>query len=123
MGEKVILIVDDDRETREILKKYFTSKKYKIIEANDGLEGWKIIKRGEKIDLVILDVVMPKMDGFSLLDKLKKSQKYKNIPVIMLTIKKESEYLAKGISLQSDFYLPKPFRINNLMNFVKFILE
>ncbi len=115
-----VLIVDDEVELCRTISSYLKARKFATYEASNGLLALKAI---DKVlpDIIILDVVMPEMDGFELLKKLKGTPRYSKIPVIMLTAKSRPEDLAKGIDLQSDFYLPKPASLKNLMNFINLI--
>jgi len=119
---KKILIVDDEEGIRETISSYFGQRKFKVYKANDGSQALEVIK-ATRPDLIISDVIMPVMDGFSLLEKIRKHSSYSKIPVIMLTIKSGPKYLEKGISLKADFYLPKPFELRNLHSFVDLILK
>lgn len=119
--KKRILIVDDEAEVRSLISTYLKQRNFIIDETENGKEAQEAIKKS-KPDLIILDVLMPVMDGFTFLEKLKNNPDYADIPVIMLTVKSESENLGKGILLKADFYLPKPFKLENLMNFIKLLL-
>ncbi len=112
-----ILVVDDEPGMRGLLSKNLSLRGFEINEAADGMEGYKAITK-KRPDLVILDVIMPKMGGFTLLKRVKKDPKYSDIPVIMLTARSGAEDLNKGISLLADFYLPKPFKFDNLLAFI-----
>ena len=120
--KKIILIVDDETEARQVLCAYLQRKGFITQEAGHGKEALAAIE-AQRPDLLILDLLMPVMDGFEVLRFLKASQNYKDIPVIMLTIKSDPQHLRKGISLQADFYLPKPFKLDNLMKFVKLLTK
>lgn len=119
---KKILIVDDEAEARTVLRDYLRKKRFEVYEAHNGACALRVIEK-TKPDLIILDVVMPVMDGFQTLERLKNEPKYFQIPVVMLTIKSQPQNLDTGISLQADFYLPKPFRLDNLMKFIELILK
>jgi len=85
MGKKKILVVDDEPDLREIIKTTLVVNGYEVVSAADGLEGLEKSKK-EKPDLILLDIKMPKMDGYTMLRELKKSEEMKSIPVIMLTV-------------------------------------
>jgi len=120
--KKKILIVDDEKDMCELLSMNLSAKGYATEMAYDGKEALKAVNKNEP-DLIILDVKMPRMNGFQVLKKLKSSPSYARIPIIMLTVKKEPPYLDKGLTLGAEFYLDKPFRFDNLMNFVGLILK
>jgi len=121
-ASKKVLIVDDEPEICEVVSDYLLKRRrFKIYEAYDGAQALGVIEK-VKPDLIILDILMPVMDGFELLKRLKGEPAYSKIPVIILTIKSEAENLDKGITLNADFYLPKPVKLENLMNFVNLVL-
>jgi len=117
---KKILVVDDEKDIVEIISMYLEREDYEVIGAYDGQEALgKIIN--EKPDLVILDIMMPKMDGHSLNIKLKENPELKDIPVIVITGK---GHLREIIMAREDVtvvdYLEKPFQMNELLEKVKF---
>ncbi len=120
-NRKKVLIVDDEKDLCDILSLHFDMREWETIQAHNGKDALEVLKKN-KPDLIILDVLMPKMDGFELLKAIKSSDSYASIPVIMLTAKGEPENLDKGISLGAEFYLPKPFQIDNLFNFIDLTL-
>ncbi|MFH1771826.1 MAG: response regulator [Candidatus Omnitrophota bacterium] len=120
MNKKTAMIVEDDKETRDMLSAFLCKKNFSVIEAENGKEALAKIK-AQLPDLIISDIIMPEMDGFKLLKFIKSGRQTKNIPTIMLTSKKEAESLDKGISLGADFYLPKPFSFDNLSQFIELI--
>lgn len=119
---KRVLIVDDEAEVRKLISDYLKRKRFEVYEAHNGARALSVIEK-TKPDLIILDVVMPVMDGFQTLERLKNEPKYLQIPVIMLTVKSQPQNLDIGISLEADFYLPKPFKLNNLMKFINLLLK
>lgn len=114
-----ILIVDDEKLIRDVIKEYLTTENFQAIEAENGEEALDIINK-ENIDLVILDVMMPKMDGLTFLKELKT---YKNIPVIILSARSEEYDKLTGFNLGTDDYLTKPFSPKELIARVKAILK
>lgn len=118
MKNKTIMIVEDEEETRRFLSNYLKRKKFRIIEAENGEEAFKKLEI-EEPDLILLDVNMPKMSGFEFLKAIKSNPQRQHIPTIMLTIRKGAEDLDKGLMLGVDFYLPKPFTLENLAQFIE----
>ena len=120
MSKTKVLIVDDETEFCRTVASYLRTHEFTTYEASNGIQALEIL---EKVlpDLIILDVMMPEMDGFELLKKLKATPHYSQIPVIMLTAKSRPEDLGKSVDFRSDFYLPKPVSMENLMKFVKLI--
>lgn len=106
-----ILIADDEYRIRKLLSEFFYKKLgYRVIEAEDGEQALKIFNEGKpKINLVILDVMMPKYSGWYVLEKIKETS---SVPVLMLTAKNDEESELKGFKLGADDYVPKPFSPN-----------
>lgn len=117
-NKKKILIVDDEKWVCDRLSSYFKRKGFLTEVAYNGKEALRCIQR-KRPDVVILDILMPEMDGLRVLKYLKYNRCFSGLPVIMLTQKKECKDLNKGIELGADFYLPKPFRLSNLMGFIQ----
>ncbi len=115
---KKILIVDDDRDFVEILYARLSSFGYEIITAGDGVEGLEKV-RSSTPDLIILDIMMPRMDGYDLCRLLKFDEKYKAIPVIMLTAKSQDIDRVMGNKVGADEYITKPFEIKDLIGKVR----
>ncbi|MDO5027336.1 MAG: response regulator transcription factor [Tissierellia bacterium] len=100
-----ILIAEDDEDILNILKLYLESKDYRVIGVPDGQKAYEVIQEND-IDLAIFDVMMPKIDGFNLTQKVRQD---KNIPIIILTAKIEDNDKILGLNLGADDYLTKPF--------------
>ena len=108
-----VLIVDDDEGLRNYVEREL-SPTYKIIAANNGSEALQILLQ-ERIDLVISDVAMPEMDGFSLLKKIKSNENISHIPVILLTSQVEADSRMMGWNVGADGFMDKPFLIEELL--------
>ena len=115
-----ILVVDDEARMRKLVKDFLSVKGYKVIEAADGEEAIDIFMEQKDIKLVLLDVMMPKMDGF---ETLKLIRQYSNIPVIMLTARSEERDELQGFNLGVDEYITKPFSPKILVARVEAILR
>lgn len=113
-----LLIVDDENNIRELIKKYASFEGYEVCEAIDGLEAIEKCKN-EDFDIVIMDVMMPELDGFS---AVKEIRKVKNIPIIMLSARGEEYDRLHGFDLGIDDYVVKPFSPKELMMRVNAIL-
>lgn len=101
-----ILVVDDEARMRKLVRDFLVKKDYKVIEAEDGAQAVDIFFEDKDISLVILDVMMPKMDGWEV---LKEIRNYSKVPVIMLTAKGEERDELTGFELGADEYISKPF--------------
>ena len=115
-----ILIVDDEELIRNVIKTYCLNEGYKVIEAENGIKAVDAVSENANIDLIILDIMMPKMDGF---EALKKIKEIKDIPVIMLSARKEEIDKLSSFNLGVDDYVTKPFSPKELMARVKAILK
>lgn len=114
-----VLVVDDEMLIRNVIKDYLENEGYEIFEAENGLEAIRVFKE-EKIDLIILDIMMPKMDGY---ETLKELRKLGETPVIMLTAMKEELDKLHGFDLGVDDYVTKPFSPKEVVARVKAILK
>ncbi len=117
-----ILAVDDDPFIRKMLQKVLTEAQYDVVLATDGEEALEKVYR-ERPDLIISDVVMPNMDGLSLVKKLKSQLQTSIIPVILLTSKDEVESEVEGLEAGADDYIPKPIVANLLLARINRVLS
>jgi len=117
-----ILIVDDEMATLLPLKRSLESEGYIVIEACDGYEAIKKSK-SEMPELIILDLMMPGMDGIEVCSQLKKDSLTEKIPVIMLTARDEVSDKVKGLEMGADDYVTKPFHLNELIARIRNILK
>ena len=115
---KKILVVDDDPEILELTKKGLEANGYKAILALDGVEGLNKAME-EKPDLILLDIIMPNKDGFEMLRELKANAFTRDIPVIMLSAKGETDFLLKGEKFGAVDYFIKPCDWQELLNHIK----
>lgn len=104
-----ILIVDDIRENIRVLGNILKTEHYKVYATDRGQQAIKIANERD-VDLILLDIVMPEMDGYDVINTLKQSDKTKNIPVIFITAKAETDDIVKGLQLGAVDYIPKPIR-------------
>ena len=121
MENDSILIVDDEERMRKLIKDFLKQKNYNTIEAADGEEALKIFSENEnKIKLILLDVMMPKLDGWSVLRQIRQTSK---VPIIMLTARGEEQDELFGFELGVDEYISKPFSPKILVARVEAILR
>ena len=119
--DKCILIVDDESRMRKLIKDFLTAKGYCILEAEDGEKALQVFEQNsEKIDLILLDVMMPKLDGWSVLRQIRQTSQ---IPIIMLTARGEEQDELFGFELGVDEYISKPFSPKILVARVEAILK
>jgi DNA-binding response OmpR family regulator len=115
---KKILVVDDETELLKALSIRLNTSGYEVITASDGQEGLEKAKSLNP-DLIVLDILMPKMDGYEVCRMLKFDEKYKSIPVIMLTAKAQDIDKAMGKKVGADDYITKPFETQDLVDKIK----
>ena len=119
--DKFILIVDDESRMRKLIKDFLTAKGYKILEAEDGEQALHIFEKNQnKIQLILLDVMMPKLDGWSVLRQIRQTSK---VPIVMLTARGEEQDELFGFELGVDEYITKPFSPKILVARVETILK
>ena len=115
-----ILIIDDDIKLTELIKKYLEKHDYKVTTNNSSLDGFNEFQKNKKIDLIILDITMPELDGFQLLRKFREAS---TVPIIMLTARGEVSDRVIGLELGVDDYMPKPFEPKELLARIHSILR
>lgn len=115
-----ILVVDDEARMRKLVKDFLTNKGFQVIEAADGEEAVDIFFNQKDIALILLDVMMPKMDGWEV---CKTIRKYSKVPIIMLTARGEERDELQGFNLGVDEYISKPFSPKILVARVEAILR
>lgn len=119
VNEPTILIIDDEEAMRSLIKTFLHKDGYAVLEASNGLEGLEFISKKEP-DLILVDVMMPFMDGFVFAEELKKSY---NIPLIFLTAKGEEWDKIHGLKLGGDDYIVKPFHPGELLARIESVLR
>ena len=107
-----ILVADDESRMRKLVKDFLIKSNFEVLEAEDGSQALDLFYATKDIALIILDVMMPDMNGFQVLQKIREKN---NVPVLMLTAKSDEEDKVSGLRLGADDYLTKPFGINELM--------
>jgi len=117
-----ILVCDDERNIVRLIQVSLERAGYIVVTAYDGKEGLEKV-RSEKPDLLVLDVMMPYMDGFEVLKSLRREPETESLPVIMLTAKTQDKDVFEGYHYGADMYLTKPFNPMELVTFVKRIAQ
>jgi CheY-like chemotaxis protein len=117
-----VLVVDDSVNTREIEKSILEAYGYRVVMAGDGEEAWEKT-RDELYDLVITDVEMPRLDGFSLTERLRADERYQHVPVIIVTSRQKDEDRKRGVAVGADAYIVKgAFDQSNLLETVRSLI-
>ena len=119
--KKTIMVVDDNPDIITIVTTILEGKGYHVLSATSGPELLNLLK-GQKPDLIILDIMMPEMDGLEVLTRLKGMTDTSNIPVILLTAKVQYEDVLGGYKLGADYYITKPFTSTQLVNGINLLL-
>lgn len=122
MPDKNIVIVDDEFDMAQLLKMDLEMEHYQVAFALNGRKALELINKVHP-DLVLLDIAMPEMDGYQVLEKLKANESTKTIPVIMLTARGLEPDIQKGLKLGADDYIVKPFFSELLFKRIKLILK
>lgn len=121
MNDITVLVVDDESRMRKLIKDFLQQKNFKILEAEDGEKAIQIFEQeGDKIKLILLDVMMPKLDGWSVLRQIRQTSK---VPIIMLTARGEEQDELFGFELGVDEYIAKPFSPKILVARVEAIIK
>lgn len=120
MDKLKILVVDDESRIRKLVRDFLVKKEYEVIEAADGEEALDLFYRDKNIALVILDVMMPKMDGYQVCREIRDTS---SVPIIMLTAKAEESDELTGFDIGADEYIAKPFSPKILVARVEAILR
>jgi DNA-binding response OmpR family regulator len=116
-----ILIIDDSSTNNLLLKCIFEEEGAKVFLASNGIEGLTAANK-IKPDIILLDIMMPRMDGFRVLSELRQSIKLKRIPVIMITARRDSASMKRAYQLGAVDYIVKPIGITEIIERVKFHL-
>ncbi len=120
---KKILLIEDEAELRETMVEYLMGEKFEVVAAIDGQSGLEMTQK-ELPDLILLDIILPKMDGFTVLEEIKKNEKTRHIPVILLTNLESMENIQKAIEKGAYAYLIKAdFKLEEVAKKIKEVLK
>ena len=119
---KTVLVVDDQPHIVRLIQVNLEKEGFQVVTAGDGVEGLARF-REVKPDLVILDVIMPRKDGFEVLREIKMDKELAETPVVMLTVKTHNADIVEGLKEGAEMYLPKPFHPKELVALVKRVME
>jgi DNA-binding response OmpR family regulator len=118
MEKKRILLVDDEKDLVETMVFQLVAAGYEVITAYDGVDGLAKAKK-DKVDLIILDLMLPKMDGYKVCGLLKKDVRYSKIPIILFSAKAQESDMKMGEEVGADYYVTKPFEAKVLLAEIK----
>ncbi|TXT66443.1 MAG: hypothetical protein BAJALOKI3v1_30102 [Promethearchaeota archaeon] len=122
--KETILVVDDEPDILNLTKKFLELGDFNTITCSNGKEAMKIIKeKGDDIALILLDIMMPGMSGYQVLETIKTDDELKDIVVVLFTVKSFNEDIQKGKRLGADYYITKPFSGKELLKKIKEILN
>ena len=123
MSKKKIMVVDDEEDIRYILRRFLEDEKYEVIEAKGGPQCFEMIKK-EKPDLIILDILMPDMNGWEVSRKIKADESSRDIPISMLSVLSDPSDVKKSLTYASaDLHLSKPIDFKILSTNIKHLLK
>jgi CheY-like chemotaxis protein len=117
-----VLVIDDDPNTLEILEQYLHLEGYRVVGASDGDEALRIL-RGNEVDLILLDIQMPKRDGFGTMDEIQNRPEWRDIPVIFLSSFDRPNLKVKALEMGAEDYVTKPFDRAELLSRIKVVLR
>ena len=119
-----ILVIDDAQSIRAKIRYFLEDETgHEVIEATDGANGLDILKEDSSFDLIICDVNMPIMDGYTLIQKVREMEQYTDIPIVIVTTEKEASDKEKGFAVGADIYLVKPVQKEELQEKLQMLLE
>jgi len=119
---KKVLVVDDASHITRLIQVNLEREGIEVATASDGVEGMRKVRQ-DPPDLIILDVIMPRKDGFEMLRELKEDEELAPIPAIMLTVKTQNQDIVHGLREGAELYLPKPFHPKELVSLVRRVLD
>ena len=122
MPEKSILVVDDEQDLLDLIEYNLKKEGYNVLKADNGLDGINLAKKNHP-DLILLDIMMPEMDGIEVCDVLKKDDSLKNTPIIFLTARSDEKTEIRGLDMGADDYLTKPISTTKLISRINAVLR
>jgi two-component system, OmpR family, alkaline phosphatase synthesis response regulator PhoP len=122
MKNKKIMIVDDEAQLVDLIKLRLEKEEYQVAVAYDGEEALHKIRQ-EKPDLIILDLMLPKMDGYMICSLFKRDKRFSHVPIILFTARSQAEDIQLGEKVGADAYITKPYEPQILLDKIKELLE
>lgn len=123
-NKKLVFVVDDEKDIRELLSVNLNAAGFNVVEISDGAELLKMCDNfEEKPDIIIMDIMMPGIDGFTACSILKRNEKYKDVPILILTIKGHINDIEMGFKSGADGYIVKPFTVKRVLEKIDAIIK
>lgn len=122
-SDYLILVVEDDEQSRMFLTSFLKKTGYQVNEAETGVVALKKLEEGRQPDLFLVDVMMPEMDGFELIQKIREKNELKDTPIIMTTALDDAKHIKEAISAGANAYIVKPINIQRLRSKISEFLE
>lgn len=119
---KHILIVDDSKTVRNLVAFIMKKEGFKVSTAEDGLDGLEKLYSAERIDLIISDINMPRMDGFSFIKTVREQEAYRDLPIVVLSTEGQEKDIQQGIQLGANMYMVKPAQPDKMVKNVRMLL-
>ncbi len=119
---KHILIVDDSKTVRNLVAFILKKEGFKVTMAEDGIDGLEKLYSADKVDLIISDVNMPRMDGFKFIRSVREQDAYRDLPIIVLSTEGQEKDIQQGISLGANLYMVKPAQPDKMLKNIKMLL-
>ncbi len=112
--QKTILVVDDSPTIRKFVSLALENLGYKVVTASDGMEAFEVLAKLDSVDLIIADINMPNLDGFELIRLLRSKDKFRDVPIIILSSLSDGKSIDTGLRLGANSYLVKPFNVKRI---------
>ncbi len=119
---KQILIVDDSKTVRNLVAFIMKKEGFKVTAAEDGLDGLEKLYSMEKVDLIISDVNMPRMDGFTFIKTVREQETYRDVPIVILSTEGQEKDIQQGLGLGANLYMVKPAQPEKMVKNVRMLL-
>jgi two-component system chemotaxis response regulator CheY len=119
---KQILVVDDSKTVRNLVAFILKSEGFKVTTAEDGLDGLEKLYSMQQIDLILSDVNMPRMDGFTFIRTVRQQPAYRDVPIIVLSTEGQEKDIQTGMSLGANLYMVKPAQPDKMVRNIKMLL-
>ncbi len=121
-SRRTVLIVDDDAMIRGVLERIVRSEGHDLIEATDGRQAVDLLMAGAQVDLMLLDIAMPRLDGLSALAEIREDEG-RNLPTVVISGRKGQDDVLRGYRAGVDYYITKPFKSSTVRNILRYLLQ